>query len=244
MSKPILNLDYENQTILFISDMHIPYHHQDSMEFLSALKEVYDPDLVISLGDLGDFHAISFHDTDPDLYSAGEELEQLKAYSQELEEIFPSMFIVGSNHGDLALRKALSNGLPRSMIREFNDIYGVGDDWFFVDDITIRTKADIPDIYVAHSIRKNAIQVAQQRGQRFIQGHFHESFGINYAGNPNSLLWGVNSGCLIDKTSQAFAYGKLNLNRPILGTVVVENGIPTCLPMVLSKEGRWIQEVL
>ena len=239
-----LNLDYTDKTILAISDMHIPYHHPDALDFLAALKSLYKPDLVVNLGDCLDFHGISFHDSDPELASAGDELVEAVMHIEELEKLFPDMFIVGSNHGDLPLRKFMANGIPSKFIKSYNDIYEVGDGWKFVTDLTIVSKRKVPDIYICHSIRKNALQVAQQRGQRFMCGHFHENFSVNYAGNPNSLLWAVMAGCLIDKASLAFKYNKLNLNRPILGTAVIERGIPTIIPMILDKKVRWIQEIV
>ena len=238
-----MKFDFDNKTILAISDMHIPFHHKDSFAFLKELKALYKPDLVVSLGDLGDFHNISFHAADPDLLSAGDELEQLQKYSSQLEKLFPSMVIIGSNHGDLILRKALANGLPKGFIRPYNDIYGVGPGWVFVDDLTLTCKGE-PDIYFVHSVRKNLLQVAQQRGQRVVCGHNQESFNIEYAGNPHSLLWSCIAGCLIDKDSLAFMYNKLNLNRPIIGTAVIKYGHPQLCPMVLNKHGRWVGEIV
>jgi hypothetical protein len=240
-----LKMDYTNKRILFISDMHIPYHHEDAFDFLAALKQHYKPDLVVSLGDLLDFHNISFHDSDPDLLGAGDELSLSQDYIQDLETLFPKMIIVGSNHGDLPLRKFVNGGLPRQMLKGYNEIYGVGTGWEFVADLTIKVPGrDVPDLYACHNIKKNNLAVAQQRGQRVINGHFHESFNVQYAGNPNSLLWACTAGCLIDKRSLAFAYNKLNLNRPILGTAVVENGMPVLAPMLLDSDGYWVQEIL
>jgi hypothetical protein len=237
--------DYTKDTILCIPDLHVPYHHPDAFAFLEALKDMYEPTMVVNLGDLMDFHNISFHDSDPDLYGAGDELEEAREYVAELEEIFPEMYIIGSNHGDLPLRKFVASGMPRGLLRSYNEIYEVGEGWTFIPDLTIECKGrDIPDLYFAHGIRKNALQVAQQRGQRFSCGHFHESFELRYAGNPNSLIWAMMCGCLIDKRSLAFNYNKLNLNRPILGAAVIENGIPTLIPMLLAKDGRWIKEIL
>ena len=226
--------------ILTISDMHIPYHHPDALEFLKHLKKKYKPDLVVNLGDMLDFHNISFHDSDPNLLSAGDELSQARKYIKQVEKIFPNMIIIGSNHGDLPLRKFLAAGLPKSLIRPYHEIYGVSKNWKFVDDLTIEYKG-IPDIYFAHGIRKNALSTAQQRGQCFIQGHFHESFNIQYCGNPHSLLWAVTAGCLIDRKSLAFNYNKLNLNRPIIGTAVIMNGQPILEPMLLSRQGNWLK---
>ena len=51
--------------ILVISDMHIPYHHKDSIEFLKEIKKQYKPDFVVNIGDLLDFHAIVYAHTRP-----------------------------------------------------------------------------------------------------------------------------------------------------------------------------------
>lgn len=42
---------HDNSRILFISDMHIPYHHVDTIAFLKHLKAKYKPTRVICLGD-------------------------------------------------------------------------------------------------------------------------------------------------------------------------------------------------
>ena len=46
-----------------------------------------------------DYHALSFHNSDPDLDSAGVELERARATIQQLEKLFPKMDLVHSNHG-------------------------------------------------------------------------------------------------------------------------------------------------
>lgn len=237
----VAKLDYRSMNILTISDLHMPYHHKDAFAFLKALKEHYKPDLVVNLGDFVDNHGISFHDSDPDLESAGDELESARKYCAVLEKMFPNMKVVGSNHADLPTRKFLHHGLPKAMMKTYNDIYQVGEGWEFVDDFTIDTHSKyLPDMYFVHSIRVDALAVARQRGQRVVEGHHHEVFRIQYAGNPNTLLWGVNAGCLINAKALAFDYNKLNLNRPMIGTCVINKGIPVLVPMVLDKTGSWI----
>jgi hypothetical protein len=46
-------------------------------------------------------------------------------------------------------------------------------------------------------------------------------------------------GCLIDRKALAFAYDKLNLNRPIIGCGMIEKGQPKLLPMILDAKHRW-----
>lgn len=238
-----MSWDYTKHTILCISDMHMPYHHPDSLKFLQALKKKYNPDLVVSLGDLADFHNISFHDSDPDLDSASGELAAMQKHAKQLEKLFPEMIVIGSNHGDLPLRKAKAHGLPRALFRPFNDIYDVGAGWLFIDDLTVKVNGE-PDLYITHGLKKNGLQLTQQRGQRTVQGHYHCDFNIQYCGNPNELLWSMMAGCLIDRKSLAFSYDRLNLNRPVIGTGVIVKGYPRILPMVLNYQSRWIGELL
>ena len=84
--------------ILVISDMHIPYHHQDSFAFLEAIKKEFKPTFTMSIGDLLDFHAISMHTHDPDLFSPGHELNASKEHIKRLESMFPKLIEIDSNH--------------------------------------------------------------------------------------------------------------------------------------------------
>lgn len=227
----------KNKRILFISDMHVPYEHPDALKFLKGLKRKYKPHLVVSVGDLGDFHNISFHKSDPKLPNAGDELSELKKRCKLIEKVFPKMIITMGNHDALPLRKLFENGLPDSFLLPYNDIYGVGKGWQFVPDLTIKDGAEI--IYVVHGISKSGIKLAAQRGVHVVQGHYHTDFRIDYVSNPRNLLWSMQVGCLIDRLALAFAYDKLNLNRPIIGCGIVENGQPRLLPMVLKPNHSW-----
>jgi hypothetical protein len=232
-----LKFAHKSKTILFISDLHIPYHHPDAFAFLKYLKKKLKPDLVVNVGDLADFHNVSFHDSDPDLMGAGDELIALQRYSRELEKIFPSMIIVGSNHGDLPVRKAFAGGLPKSFIRPYNEIYDVGSGWQFVDDLLLDDKGEL--LYVAHGISKNGLKLAAQRGVCVVQGHYHTEFRVDYISNPRDLLWSMQVGCLINPKSLAFAYNKLQLARPIIGTGATIDGVPQLFPMTFNKNSRW-----
>jgi hypothetical protein len=68
--------DYRKDVILCIPDLHIPYEHPDALNFIEAVMSTYEPSMVVNLGDMLDFHNISFHDSDPDLDNAGAELER------------------------------------------------------------------------------------------------------------------------------------------------------------------------
>lgn len=127
-----------NARVLVIGDLHLPYEHRDALRFLLAVKKKLKPDRVIQIGDEVDYHAISFHASDSDLYSAGDELRLATKKILRLESIFPVMDILESNHGSLVYRKAKEHGLPRHLFKSYNDIYGVSSKWKWHFDLTIK----------------------------------------------------------------------------------------------------------
>jgi len=228
------NDGYDNSRILFISDQHIPYHHEQMFDFLEYLKRKYDPTRVVNVGDELDKHAMSYHDHDPDLPSAGDELERALPHVKRMETMFPNMDIIESNHGSLHLRKAKSHGFSKRYIRSYNEILEVGDGWKWHNDLTLdMSKWNRPDVYVHHGKTKRAIMTSKAMSMSHVCGHYHESFGIEYWANPKGLYFGMNVGCLIDDRKLAFAYNKINPHRPIIGTGLIIEGEPILEAMKL-----------
>ena len=232
----------KHESVLVISDLHIPYHHQSSFDFLQAVKKKYKPDLIVNIGDELDQHAISMHDSDPDLPSAGDELKLSKAYIKDLEKIFPQMTLVDSNHSSLVYRRALKYGLPKAYLKHYNDFLEVGKGWKWVSDLTV-TLSDNTRAFFTHGMSANVLQMAQQYGIHVIQGHYHSKFSINYFSNPDNLIWGMQVGCLTNQDSLAFGYAKNFKQRFVMGCGVIVKGQPKLCPMVI-KNGKWIGEVV
>lgn len=231
-----------NSRILVISDLHCPYQHQDAVKFLAAIKKKYNPTRVILSGDEIDNHAISFHDSDPDLDSAGVELEKAIKALNPLYRLFPKAEVLESNHGSLVFRKALASGLSTKFFKSPGEIIKAPKGWSWHFDISL-TLPNGTQCYFHHSKGANVKKNSQALGQSFVQGHHHESFEIQYWGNPNALLFGMTVGCLVDPHSLAMAYNKNNLRRPVIGCAVIINSIPQLIPMVLNKHGRWVGKI-
>lgn len=231
----------DNSRVLLISDMHIPYHHPDTLDFLRYLKDKYQPTRIICLGDELDKHSLSYHDSDPDLPSAGDEIRRSLPVIQEVYKLFPRMDIIESNHGSLVYRKAKTHGIPKHYIKSYNDVLGVGDGWRWCFDLTI-TLPNGQKCYFHHGKTNNVTKLSQMMGMNAVQGHYHEAFKIDYWGNPNGLFWGMQIGCLVDDNQLAFSYNNVNLKRPVIGTGVIVNSQPILEPMVLSESGRWVGE--
>ncbi len=229
----------DNSRILIISDLHIPYHHKDSFVFLQYLKEKYKPTRIICMGDELDKHSLSYHDSDPDLSSAGDELLKSLPYVEQLHDMFPVMDLLESNHGSLVWRKAKTHGIPRHYIKSYQDVLGVDEGWNWHFDLTIDLPTGIK-CYFHHGKSADVTKLSQQMGMCAVQGHYHEKFKIEYWGNPVGLFWGLQTGCLIDDKSYAFSYNNVNIKRPIIGTALIIDGQPVLEPMILNKDGGWV----
>jgi len=230
-------MKHNNSVILIISDLHAPYMHQDAVSFLSAVKKKYKPTRVILSGDEIDNHAISFHDSDPDLASAGDELTQAIKVLQPIYKMFPKAEVLESNHGSLVFRKALANGLSTKFFKSPGEIIEAPKGWSWHFEI----KATLPNgsqCYFHHSKGK-PLKTGQIYGMSHVCGHLHESFDIQYWSTPEDLFFAMTVGCLVNKKSLAMAYSKNNMKRPILGLGLIINSIPLLVPMVLDSKGRW-----
>lgn len=232
------NRKTKNECIFVISDMHIPYNHQDIIPYFKSIKKKYNPDRVICIGDELDNHAMSYHESDPDVFSAGYELKRGREIIKQVEAIFPEMDIVDSNHGSLYYRKAKSSGIPKEAMVPYNHLLDVGDGWKWHFDLTI-TMSDGNEVYFHHGKTSDALTLSQRSGMCAVQGHYHSRYKIDYWSNTNGLYWGMQVGCMIDDNALAFSYNKNTTDRPIIGCGLIENGIPRLLPMIKNKDGRW-----
>lgn len=236
-------VDGKYNNILFISDQHYPYAHPDIFPFLKAIKEVLNPELVINLGDELDFHDVSFHKSNRDLASAGDELKLAIDQISCLYKLFPKMLLVESNHGSLVYRRVKDAGIPVHVIKPYRDVIGAPPGWSWHEDLIIKTKND-ESIYVCHGKGSNALRESQINSMNYVAGHYHSQYGINYWANKERLFWSMQAGCLVDQKSLAYEYAKNFSKKFIIGTGVLVNGQPRLLPMILNSEGRWIKKLV
>ncbi len=234
--------DEAKRRILVIPDQHAPYHHPDALNFLIHVASEFKPDLVVNLGDELDYHAMSYHDSDPNLDSAGVELRKGRKWLNSLERVFPNMLICDSNHGSMYFRKAKTHGIPVQLLVTYREsIFGRGKrgkGWQWAESWRVPTPGG--DVLFKHQPSGGILIDAAHNQANLVVGHHHGNFSVEYSASSEFLYWGCYSGCLIDKDSYAFAYGKHTLRKPILGCTVIIDGLPHLIPMRLSKEGRWV----
>jgi len=87
-------------TELFISDIHIPYHNQQSIETVYRYTEKLKPNIIFLGGDIIDFHTISFWNKNPTAFSVVEEIKQTKLFLKELRHRYPTqkIYYLEGNH--------------------------------------------------------------------------------------------------------------------------------------------------
>jgi hypothetical protein len=232
----------KNKRILVISDLHIPYHREDAFDFLKEIKKQYKPDTIINIGDELDMHALSFHESNPDLPSAGHELSLAKEYIKELENIFPEMTLLDSNHSSLIYRRGIKHGIPRGFLKDYNDFLNVKK-WKWVEDLVL-TLPNGQRCLFTHGKAADVIKVSQIHSMNCVQGHFHSKFRIDFWANPDQLLWGMQVGCLIRQKSMAFHYARNFKTKFVMGCGMIIDSIPKLMPMVLNKKGEWIGKLV
>ena len=230
------------KSVLIISDTHIPYHAKELMPFLKLLKKKYKPDRVIHIGDEVDKHAMSFHDSDPDLPSAGDELKLSIPVIKQLEKMFPKMDLLDSNHGSLVFRRAYKHGIPKAYIKKYNDFLQVGKGWKWHDDLIIDTP--LGKVYFCHGKTPDILKLATSMGMSCVSGHYHSVMGVRWFGNSLGLYFGLQVGCMIDSKSLAFRYNKVQKARPIIGCSIIYNGLPIIEPFIKDKSGKWVGKLL
>lgn len=226
-----------NSRIYCLSDPHFPFHHRDTFDFHEAVAEKYKPDRIICLGDERDNHKGSYHEHEPELPSWEDELDLGNECLHRLAGIFPKIDFMESNHGSLWFRKAKTIGLPRKLMKSYEEVTGVkGFKWHF--DLTVRM-SDNNFVNFHHARSADILRASQQMGMSLVQGHHHNKFDIRYWSTSRGLFWGMQLPCMADKDSLAQSYGRNNLNRPMVGNGMILHGQPQLLPMVLKKGGRW-----
>ena len=230
-----------NTSILCISDIHAPYSHPDLIPFLKGVKEKYQPDKVICIGDEIDHHAMSFHPSDQSLYSAGDELKAAREILWKVEELFPKVTVIESNHGSMAYRKAKVAGIPKEYLRPYKKILDLKR-WDWVGHL-ILTLPNKQPCYFVHGLSSNTRTLLTNKMMSSVQGHFHERFEIVFQGNGERLNFGMTIGCLVDDTSLAFHYNKVFIKRPVIGLGMIIDSQPHLVPMVLNSKGRWNKRV-
>lgn len=233
------------ETVLVIPDLQIPFEHKDALDFILQVEVEYEPTRVVCIGDEVDMHALSDYDHDPDGWSAGTEMVKALKHLRRWYDCFPLVQSIISNHTSRPFRRAYKYGIPSHFMKDYRQFMEAPKGWTWSDYVVIDEVRYEHGHELGGGLGKTvATRVAQKNGRSTVFGHFHANAGIHYVSTPEALMFGFNVGCLIDWKAYAFNYAKGAKERPILGCGVVRKGVPTFIPMLLNKKGRWVGELI
>lgn len=233
--------------VLVVSDIQEPFGHPDALEFVNAVRDKYETDQTVFIGDEVDFHALSGkYPHDPDGLSAGDELKAArKALSRwyDLFEVEEEVKVCTSNHLERIFKKAFNAGIPKEFLKGIRGMLNAPDTWVWEDSFVI------DGVKYEHGDSQGGIDAARQLAianrQSTVIGHHHSHGGVRFIANDNDVIFGLNVGCLIDRHAYAFKYGEKAKFKPTLGCGVVLEGVGQFIPMVVQgKNERWIGRLI
>jgi metallophosphoesterase superfamily enzyme len=202
--------------VLAIGDPHCPFTLKQYLRFCKNVDRKENCDKVVIIGDIIDNHYSSYHETDPDGMSAGDELDVAIKEVQKWYKAFPDAVVTIGNHDRIVARKAHTAGISSRWIRDYAEVLGTPG-WEFVEDVVI------DGVRYCHGDGKKAFQRAKADMQSTVQGHYHTESYVQWATGSAFKVFGMQVGCGIDKDSYAMAYGKFG-PHPSIGCGVVKNG--------------------
>lgn len=218
--------NYRNKkSILIIGDLHLPFVKDGYLEFCIDMYHKYNCNQVIFIGDILDNHASSYHESNPDGYSAGDELTIAEEKIHPWKCAFPVAKVCIGNHDEIPGRKALTSGVSKRWLKPIGDVLNVG--WEFDEEFII------DDIKYTHGLGKKARHRAKEEMFSVVQGHYHSESYLEYYVGPDRKIFAMQIGCGIDRRSYAMAYGR-NFKKPHINVGIIQDGLPILEYMNLS----------
>lgn len=221
--------------VLVIGDTHCPCMLDGYIPFLKRVYRQYKCNRVVMIGDLVDWASISYHEKMTGLKDAPGEYRKAYKQVQKLYKAFPTAHWLVGNHDALTKRQAMTAGIPEVALRSYTDLWDLPN-WTSVERFGALF---IDGVLYQHGDRglsrmPAALTQAKSEGCSVVQGHLHAQAGVWYSANHRARIFGLQTGCGVDHSLEAQAYGKKYNNKPIIGCGVVDGGrVAHFIPMEL-----------
>ena len=209
--------------VLVIGDLHLPVAHPKYLKFCKDLYNEYECNKVVFIGDVLDWHGISFHVKHPECPGPRDEYRMALKHIKKWYKVFPKAFVCIGNHDERPTRLAEPQGIPAEFLKSYREIWKTpGWTWDF-DSI-------IDKVYYFHGTGRGgvhpAFNVMKDMAKSVVMGHIHTAAGVKWGADPDNRRFAMDVGCGIDVRGFQFAYGKHIKKRPVLAAGVVLSGIP------------------
>ncbi len=222
--------------VLCIGDIHEPVSRKHYLRFCQDLYEEWGCDTVVFLGDVADWHAVSFHAHHPECPGPMDEYKLAFEKIQKWYKAFPNAMVAIGNHDERLIRLAEDNNIPKKFLRNFNEVWETpGWNWDY--------HHIIDDVYYFHGIGNGGLYPAPNAAKKMlmsvVMGHIHSAAGIKWLASPQRRIFGMDVGCGINDEAWAFAYGRHVIKRSIISAGVVLDGIPYLEIMPIGKGEKY-----
>lgn len=212
----------KNKTGLVIGDIHCPAVHP---KYLSFCKKVYKEegcDFVVFIGDVNDYHNISFHD--PETMAPGVHDEYLAAKKEVAKwyRAFPDAFVCEGNHDKRVKRLAAKSKIPEYQLKTFNELFNTPK-WVWAEEFMIDGVSYVHGDTLGSGLLP-AYTKAKQFGHSIVAGHFHARAGVQYCVTKYNTVFGMQVGCGVDISHPSMSYQKNYVDKPVLSCGVVRKG--------------------
>jgi predicted phosphodiesterase len=214
--KAFQHLTKKERRILVIGDLHEPFCLDGYLAFCQDTYAKWNCNQVIFIGDLVDSHANSYHESDPDGMSAGDELHEAKKRIAKWYKAFPVANCIIGNHDRIVSRKAFTAGIPAEWIRNYNEVLNTPK-WNWVERIVY------DDVQYVHGEGGQSSTKCKNDMMSTVQGHIHTKAECTWHVGRNFKVFGMQVGCGVNHESYAAAYAK-NFKKQAIGCGVVIGG--------------------
>lgn len=215
--------------VFVVPDLHAPFTRANFLAWCREKQEQYDCGTVVFIGDIVDQHAISYHESDPDGMSAGQELTAAREVLAQVFAMFPTAKCCLGNHDLLISRKARTAGLSQNFVKSIAEVYDAPPTWEFGHEFIIN---DVR--YIHGGIGGNAEKMATFSRISTVQGHLHTLGYVKWLVSERDAIFAMQVGCGMDDKSYAAAYGRDFAKRSVIGAGVVLDGGKTPISLLMN----------
>lgn len=214
------NRDDAPDIVGVVGDLHLPFTIREYLSFCGDTFAKWNVTKVVFIGDVIDNHASSFHASDPNGLSAGDEWALARERLKDWTRAFPRATWILGNHDRIPMRKVFDAGLPREVLRA--NIYDTPPGWETTESL------EVDGVLYVHGEAaggaNGAINLAKKREMSCAVGHYHRLMSVQYSPTHSYRhRFGLQVGCGFDSETYAAAYGK-HFGRMAIGCGIVKHG--------------------
>lgn len=208
-----------NKNILIIADTHAPAVKKGYLEFCMNIRDKYECDTIIHIGDEVDHHALSNHPKIPDGLSAGDEYRAAYKELQRWFKAFPEVKVCIGNHSSRMFRKAIEFGVPYGYLKKYKEVWDAPDEWVWEYEHVVN------GVIFTHGTNTSGlyphINLAKKNRQSTCIGHHHCVFGVEWSACQKDMIFGMCVGSGMSSDTYASEYAITFPTKPIVGCGVV-----------------------